>query len=134
MRCDVTAGEYICGRYDAAALIDVVDCLQLDVTRCGGYSGFLECAALAAAHGRDVSAHCAPALHAPITAAVPNVRNLEWFIDHARLEPTLVDGAPRVTDGALPPQGTRSDHGHGMRISEKAAAYRVSAYSDAVTS
>lgn len=134
LRCDVTAGEYICGRYDAAALIDVVDCLQLDVTRCGGYSGFLECATLAAAHGRDVSAHCAPALHAPITAAVPNVRNLEWFIDHARLEPTLVDGAPRVTDGALPPQGTRSDHGHGMRISEKAAAYRVSAYSDAVTS
>ncbi|MBB5916024.1 L-alanine-DL-glutamate epimerase-like enolase superfamily enzyme [Nocardia transvalensis] len=125
VRCDVTAGEYICGPYDAAALIDVVDCLQLDVTRCGGYSGFLDCAALAAAHGRDVSAHCAPALHAPVTAAVPNLRNLEWFIDHARLEPLLVDGAPEVAGGLLPPHRPDTDCGHGMRLSESAEPYRT---------
>ncbi len=122
--CDVAAGEYIYRRYDAAALIGVVDCLQLDVTRCGGYSGFLECAALAAAYAVDVSAHCAPSLHAPITAAVPNLRHLEWFVDHARLEPTLVDGAPRVRAGVLSPSDAP---GHGMRIAKSAAAYSIAA-------
>ncbi|MFI6361495.1 enolase C-terminal domain-like protein [Nocardia sp. NPDC050630] len=124
VRCDVAAGEYIYTRYDAAQLIGAVDCLQLDVTRCGGYSGFFECAALAAAHGLDVSAHCAPALHAPITAAVPNLRHLEWFIDHARLEPILVDGGPGVADGVLPPPSGRT--GHGMSLAETADPYRIS--------
>jgi L-alanine-DL-glutamate epimerase-like enolase superfamily enzyme len=70
----------------------VVDCLQLDATRCGGYTGFQRAAA-AAAHNLQVSAHCAPALHAPIAAATPNLRHVEWFADHARLEPLLADGA-----------------------------------------
>ena len=39
-RCDVAAGEYAADVYEAAALCPVVDCLQLDVTRCGGYTGF----------------------------------------------------------------------------------------------
>ncbi|WP_067805696.1 enolase C-terminal domain-like protein [Nocardia beijingensis] len=124
LRADVAAGEYVYNRYDAAKLVGAVDCLQLDVTRCGGYSGFLECAALAAAHALDVSAHCAPALHAPVTAAVPNLRHLEWFIDHARLEPLLVHGVPHVVDGHLPPCATRI--GHGMSLAESAVPYRVS--------
>ena len=33
-----------------------VDCLQADVTRCGGITGFLRAGALAAAHGLDLSA------------------------------------------------------------------------------
>ena len=114
VRCDVAAGEYVSNGYDAAALCPVVDCLQLDVTRCGGYTGWRAAAAVAAAAGLDVSAHCAPSLHLPITAAVPNVRHLEWFADHARLEPELVDGVPPVVDGAL-----RLDPGalgHGMRL------------------
>lgn len=122
VRADVAAGEYIYSRYDAAELIGAVDCLQLDATRCGGYSGFLECAALAAAHGLQVSAHCAPALHAPITAAVPNVRHLEWFIDHARLEPLLVDGCPPVNDGCLASNTGRT--GHGLSLAESSASYR----------
>ncbi|MGO4617149.1 enolase C-terminal domain-like protein [Nocardia sp. 2YAB30] len=124
VHCDVAAGEYIYSRYDAAKLVGSVDCLQLDATRCGGYSGFFECAALAAAHGLDVSAHCAPALHAPITAAVPNLRHLEWFVDHARLEPILVEGAPVVADGFLPPHTRRT--GHGMSLAEAACAYQIS--------
>ena len=39
--CDVAAGEYVADIYDAARLAPVVDCLQLDVTRCGGYTGWL---------------------------------------------------------------------------------------------
>jgi L-alanine-DL-glutamate epimerase-like enolase superfamily enzyme len=68
--------------------------LQLDVIRCGWYTGFRRAAAIAAIHHLDVSAHCAPALHAPVGTAVTNLRHLEWFTDHARLEPLLVAGPP----------------------------------------
>ncbi|MFC4377691.1 enolase C-terminal domain-like protein [Nocardia halotolerans] len=122
VRCDVAAGEYVYDEYDAAELLGVVDCLQLDLTRCGGYTGFLRCAALAAARGLDVSAHCAPSLHAPVAGAVPNLRDIEWFIDHARLEPLLVDGAPTVAHGELPVPV--DGPGHGMRIAATAADYR----------
>jgi L-alanine-DL-glutamate epimerase-like enolase superfamily enzyme len=123
VRCDVTAGEYAADLYDVARLCPVVDCLQLDATRCGGYTGWLRGAAVAQAHNLHVSAHCAPALHAPVAAPVPNLRHVEWFIDHARLEPLLVDGTPTVQHGALYPD----DHtpGHGMTISAHAADHRV---------
>ena len=111
VRCDVTAGEYAADSYDAEALCGVVDCLQLDATRCGGYTGFLRGAAVAAAHNLQVSAHCAPALHTPVAAATPNLRHVEWFADHARLEPLLVEGVPAVRDGAMKPNPTA---GHGL--------------------
>jgi L-alanine-DL-glutamate epimerase-like enolase superfamily enzyme len=113
VHCDVAAGEYASDVHDVALLSPVVDCLQLDVTRCGGYTGFLWGAAIAAAQNLDVSAHCAPALHAPVAAAVPNLRHIEWFADHARLEPVLVDGAPTVHDGTVRPADTL---GHGMSL------------------
>ena len=114
VRCDVAAGEYAADVYDAEALANVVDCLQLDATRCGGYTGLLRCAALAEAHNLQVSAHCAPAIHAPVAAAVPNLRHVEWFADHARLEPKLVDGAPKPHDGTIEPN--RAAPGHGMTL------------------
>jgi L-alanine-DL-glutamate epimerase-like enolase superfamily enzyme len=114
VRCDVTAGEYAADVYDAAALAAVVDCLQLDATRCGGYTGWFQCAALAEAHNLQVSAHCAPAIHAPIAAAVPNLRHVEWFADHARLEPRLVDGSPQPRGGMIDPN--RAEPGHGMTL------------------
>ncbi len=123
VRCDVAAGEYAADVYAAAGLCPVVDCLQLDVTRCGGYTGFLRAAAVAAAHNLQVSGHCAPALHAPVAAAVPNLRHVEWFIDHARLEPLLVNGAPPVRDGTLVVEDTRT--GHGMTLSRRADSYRT---------
>jgi L-alanine-DL-glutamate epimerase-like enolase superfamily enzyme len=123
LRCDVTAGEYIAELYDAQALVPVVDCLQLDATRCGGYTGFLRASALAQAANLQVSAHCAPSLHTPVAAAVPNLRHVEWFADHARLEPLLVDGVPLAEDGALHWSGTAA--GHGMQLSPGADQYRV---------
>lgn len=122
VRCDVAAGEYAANVYDAAALCPVVDCLQLDATRCGGYTGFRRAAAVAASAGLDVSGHCAPALHLPIAAAVPNLRHMEWFIDHVRLEPLLLDGVPPVGAGVM-----RVDHavtGHGLRLADGAERWR----------
>ncbi len=129
VRCDVAAGEYAADVYTAAALCPVVDCLQLDVTRCGGYTGFLRGAAIAQAHNVQVSGHCAPALHAPVASAVPNLRHVEWFIDHARLEPLLVDGVPPVRDGAMAVDDVVA--GHGMTLSRRADPYRTDRRGDA---
>jgi L-alanine-DL-glutamate epimerase-like enolase superfamily enzyme len=122
LRCDVAAGEYVSDERDAARLAPAVDCLQLDVTRCGGYTGWLRCAALAAAAGLEVSGHCAPALHAPVAASAARLRHVEWFADHARLEPLLADGVPSVVDGAMVPN--RSP-GHGMALAAGAQRWRI---------
>jgi L-alanine-DL-glutamate epimerase-like enolase superfamily enzyme len=122
LRCDVTAGEYAADVYEMARLLPAVDCLQLDATRCGGYTGFLRGAALAAAGNLDVSGHCGPAVHAPIGLAVPNLRHVEYFADHARLEPELFDGVPAAHDGALHPAGPV---GHGMAVAAGAERYRA---------
>jgi L-alanine-DL-glutamate epimerase-like enolase superfamily enzyme len=119
VRCDVAAGEYAADDYEVGRLLPVVDCLQLDATRCGGYTGFLAGAAQARAHNLPVSAHCAPALHTPVAAAVSNLRHVEWFADHARLESQLVAGAPEPIDGRLPVN--RHDPGHGMSLRRAAA-------------
>ncbi|HEY2443981.1 MAG TPA: enolase C-terminal domain-like protein, partial [Streptosporangiaceae bacterium] len=85
---DVAAGEYSWSLAGSARLIEAgaVDCLQLDVTRCGGITEFLRGAALAAAHNLQVSAHCCPSLHAHACAAVVNLRHAEYFHDHQRIE------------------------------------------------
>jgi L-alanine-DL-glutamate epimerase-like enolase superfamily enzyme len=98
---------------EIAALLPVVDCIQLDVTRCGGYTGWLRGAAAARAAQLDVSGHCAPALHAPVAAAIPHLRHVEYFVDHERIEAEMVTGAPEVSDGAML---LRDTVGHGMRL------------------
>jgi len=123
LRCDIAAGEYAADVYDVRALLPVVDCLQLDATRCGGYTGWLRGAALAQSHNLLVSAHCAPSLHAFVAAAVPNLRHVEWFVDHARLEPLLVDGWPEARDGALHLDTSRP--GHGMSLRSEAEQWRT---------
>jgi L-alanine-DL-glutamate epimerase-like enolase superfamily enzyme len=123
---DVTAGEY---GYDLpyfARMVDAraVDCLQVDVTRCGGITEWLRAAAVAAARGLEVSGHCAPSLHAHVAAAAPNLRHLEYFHDHVRIETMLFDGALDPTGGLLRPD--RSRPGLGLALKEpNAAPYRV---------
>jgi L-alanine-DL-glutamate epimerase-like enolase superfamily enzyme len=123
VRCDVAAGEYAADLFDVRALVPVLDCLQLDATRCGGYTGWLRAAALAQAANLQVSAHCAPGLHAWVAAAVPNLRHVEWFADHARLEPQLVNGTPQVSAGSL--QLDLSRPGHGMQLHNDAEQWRT---------
>ena len=122
---DVAAGEYSWSLADSARLIDAgaVDCLQLDATRCGGFTEFVRGAALAAAHNLQVSAHCCPALHAHVGSSVANLRHVEYFHDHQRIEEMLFDGAVQARGGELTPDP--SAPGLGLRLkSADAERYR----------
>lgn len=122
---DVTAGEY---GYDLpyfAQMINAgaVDCVQIDVTRCGGYTEWPRIAAVAAAHNLQISAHCAPNLSAHIAVATPNFRHIEWFADHDRIESTYFDGVLDPSGGTVSPAAKA---GHGLRFLRDAAeAYRI---------
>lgn len=106
---DVAAGEY---GYDlpyfermAAAMS--VDVLQVDVSRCAGITEWLRVAAVAAAHGLDVSGHCAQSLHAHPGCSIGNLRHLEYFHDHALVDRILFDGVLEPTGGSLTPDRCR---------------------------
>jgi L-alanine-DL-glutamate epimerase-like enolase superfamily enzyme len=122
---DVAAGEYSWSLADSARLIaaGAVDCLQLDVTRCGGVTEFLRGSALAAAAGLQVSAHCAPNLHARVGVAVPNLRHVEYFHDHQRIERMLFDGVLSPEGGDLAPDPDQPGLGLALRSSD-AERYR----------
>jgi L-alanine-DL-glutamate epimerase-like enolase superfamily enzyme len=114
---DVTAGEY---GYDLPYFrrmcqAGAVDCLQADASRCGGITEWLRVAAVAASHGLDISAHCAPHLHLHAGLATPNLRHLEWFHDHARIELMAFDGTARPIDGLLRPDPDAPGHGLTLR-------------------
>jgi L-alanine-DL-glutamate epimerase-like enolase superfamily enzyme len=114
---DVTAGEY---GYDLVYMrrmcqAGAVDCLQVDVTRCAGITDWLRAAAVAASFGLDVSAHCAPAQHAHPAAAIPNLRHLEYFHDHVRIEQLFFDGVLDPVGGGLRPDQGRPGNGLTLR-------------------
>ncbi|WP_439680570.1 enolase C-terminal domain-like protein [Embleya sp. MST-111070] len=110
---DVAAGEYgyTLPYFAAMTTAHAVDCLQADATRCGGITVWLRVAALAQAHGLDISGHCAPHAHAHAAATVPNLRHLEWFHDHVRIENLLFDGTLDPAGGSLTPDPTAPGHG-----------------------
>jgi len=114
---DIAAGEYVYVLADARNLLEAraVDCLQADVTRCCGITGFCEVAALAYEHGLEVSGHCAPQISAHACAAIPNLRHLEWFHDHVRVESLLFDGVLEPENGELKPDRSRPGHGLELR-------------------
>ena len=102
---EITAGEY---GYDLPYFRDLladeaVDCLQADVTRCGGITSFLRVGALCDAHGLDLSSHTAPQVSAHACAGVWHLRHLEYFADHVRLERLIFDGVLTPIDGCLVP-------------------------------
>lgn len=123
---DVATGEYGYVLADFARWLaaGAVDCLQADVTRCGGVTGLLEVAGLAAAHQVDLSAHCAPAASAHAFCAVRRLRHLEYFHDHVRLEGIAFDGTLSPEGGALWPDPDRPGLGLAVRWSDL-EPYRV---------
>ena len=119
---DVAAGEYGSDLVYLRRMCEAgaVDCLQADATRLGGYTEWLRGAAVAASFGLDVSAHCAPNLHAHVATAVPNLRHIEWFHDHVRIERMLFRCALDPRGGTVTPDRARA--GHGLTFDDAAAA------------
>jgi L-alanine-DL-glutamate epimerase-like enolase superfamily enzyme len=100
---EVAAGEY---GYDApylARMLDAgaVDVLQADVTRCAGITELLRVDALCRARNRPLSLHCGPAIHVHPALALGQLRHLEYFHDHVRIEQLLFDGVMAPRGGAL---------------------------------
>ncbi|MFB9909000.1 enolase C-terminal domain-like protein [Allokutzneria oryzae] len=123
---DVAAGEY---GYDLPyfarmVLAGAVDCLQVDLTRCGGFTEWARVAAVAAARNLQVSAHCAPNLAVHAGAVTPNFRHVEWFSDHDRIERTFFDGAVTPRGGVARPDLAEPGHGLTFRP-ERAEPFRV---------
>ena len=115
---DVAAGEY---GYSPSYFVPMiaaqsVDCVQADVSRCGGITDWLVVAHLCQANNLQISGHCAPNLHAHVAVTVPNLRHLEYFHDHARIESLLFDGVLDPVGGSLVPD--RSRPGNGLTIRE----------------
>jgi L-alanine-DL-glutamate epimerase-like enolase superfamily enzyme len=121
---EIAAGEYAYTPDDFRALLGAVDCLQADVTRCGGITGFLQAESLGAAFELDLSGHCAPTIHAHVMCAVQRPRHVEWFHDHVRIERMFFDGFLEPQDGALRPD--RSRPGLGVEL-KRADAERYAA-------
>jgi L-alanine-DL-glutamate epimerase-like enolase superfamily enzyme len=124
---DVAAGEY---GYDLPCfhrMLDAgaVDCLQADVTRCGGLSAVLRVGALCDARSMDLSLHCAPQVSAHAGTAVWHLRHLEYFHDHVRIEGMAFDGVlDPGPDGVLRPDRSRPGLGLEVRTGDL-APYRV---------
>ncbi len=124
-RSDTAAGEYgdSLDYFHTMLGARALDCVQVDITRCGGTTELLRIAALAAAAQIDVSGHCAPHLHAPVLAASSNLRHLEYFHDHVRIERMFFDGTPDPVNGRLPLSHLP---GHGLMFrGETAERYRL---------
>jgi L-alanine-DL-glutamate epimerase-like enolase superfamily enzyme len=128
VRPDVAAGEYggDLTYFQRMCAAGAVDCLQADASRCGGITEWLRVAAVAAAHHLEISGHCAPHLHAHVAAATPNLRHLEWFHDHVRIEGLLFDGTLDPTGGAVHPDTRTPGLGLALRA-DVVERYRVPA-------
>jgi L-alanine-DL-glutamate epimerase-like enolase superfamily enzyme len=123
---DVAAGEYGTDLFYFQRLCqaDAVDCVQVDVSRCGGITQWLRIAALVAAYGLQVSGHCAPHLSAHAAAATENFRHLEWFHDHVRIERKFFDGTLDPAGGAIAPDAHTPGNGLSLRTADT-EKYRV---------
>lgn len=100
-----------------------IDVLQADATRCG-YTGFYQLASLCAAFSVPLSAHCAPAVHAPLCCSLPAFRHLEYFDDHSRVEAMIFHHHNELREGTV--TSSREIAGHGVSLNREAAErYRL---------
>ena len=90
----------------------------------GGITEWLRVAAVAASYGLEISGHCAPHLHAAAATAVPNLRHLEWFHDHVRIESMFFDGTLDPAGGVVRPDPGAPGLGLTLRTSD-AERYRT---------
>jgi L-alanine-DL-glutamate epimerase-like enolase superfamily enzyme len=110
---EIAAGEYgyMLNYFERMLDAGAVDCLQADVTRCEGITGFLRVAALCEARSLQLSAHCGPSIHAHPCCAVVPLRDLEYFHDHVRIERMFFAGVLDPEGGTLRPDLSRPGNG-----------------------
>jgi L-alanine-DL-glutamate epimerase-like enolase superfamily enzyme len=114
---DISSGEYGYGLYTFARMLDAgtVDVLQADASRCGGFSGLLAVDGLCQSTMTPLSTHCAPHLHLQVAMACKQLRHIEYFFDHVRIERMLFDGAVDPERGELTADPTRPGIGLELR-------------------
>ena len=124
---EVSAGEY---GYDIEYFRTMlqagsVDVLQADLGRCAGITEWLRVAALSAGFKTPFSAHCQPSIHVHAATVPPNLRHIEYFHDHVRVDAILFDGVLEPQGGCLRPADDRP--GIGLTLKEPdAEPFRVS--------
>lgn len=123
---DVAAGEYGYDLFyfEAMCRAGAVDCLQADASRCAGISEWMRVAAIAETHGLEISGHCAQSLHAHPASAISNLRHLEYFADHERVDRLLFDGVLEPQNGSLRPDLSRPGMGLELKVTD-AERFRV---------
>ena len=100
----IATGEIEVGRWRFRELVDAggAEILQTDAAVCGGITEWRRIAAHADSRGVTVSPHWFHDLHAPLVAATPNARFVEYFPDDQVLNfCRLVDGQLEPVQGRL---------------------------------
>ncbi|MFN7085588.1 MAG: mandelate racemase/muconate lactonizing enzyme family protein [Burkholderiales bacterium] len=100
----VATGEIAYGRWYHKELLDKrgAEILQTDACVCGGITEWKRIAALAAGYGVTLCPHWFHDVHAPLVAATPNARYVEFFIDDQVLNfRRLIDRQLKYKDGNL---------------------------------
>jgi L-alanine-DL-glutamate epimerase-like enolase superfamily enzyme len=100
----IATGEIEAGRWRHKELLDkkATAILQSDAAVCGGVTEWRRIAAMAAGYATPMFPHWFHDLHAPLVAATPNARMVEFFPDSQVLNfRTLLDRQLDVKDGRL---------------------------------
>lgn len=119
----IAAGEYgdRLAYFRNMLLADAVDAVQVDATRCAGFTEFMRIAALVQAWKLPLSAHTAPSIHLHACCALPTACHIEYFHDHVRIEHMFFDGAADARHGVLRPDLSRP--GLGLTLREDVARH-----------
>jgi L-alanine-DL-glutamate epimerase-like enolase superfamily enzyme len=118
----IATGEIEVGRWRFRELIEAggAEILQADAAVCGGISEWRRIAAHAGSCGVTVSPHWFHDLHAPLVAATPNARYVEFFTDDQVLNfRRLIDRQLEHKDGFVM---LHQEPGLGFNFDEKAIA------------
>lgn len=97
LRTPVQIGENLLGPADLRKALEAraMDFVMPDVQRIGGVTGWMRAAAIAHAHGMEMSSHLFPEISAHLLAATPTCHWLEymdWAVPILREPPVLRDG------------------------------------------
>lgn len=123
---DVSAGEYGYHLQYFREMLDhgSVDVMQADVARCAGITDWLRVAALCQAYQVPFSAHCSPSQSVHPACVPANLRHIEWFHDHVRIERMFFDGTRDPQGGSVTPDPAAPGLGLTLRVAD-AEPYRV---------